>query len=156
MQLILTPPTKVMVILKEISFNYGSPVWPPLVSDTGISVAIFSYAGKIRLSGYILYGKTHIGYMQSPDSFSQCLERIRRLLLSTCLTMKYIPVSVKVIGTLVKVNTAVISNPMVLMENFTKEVEDLVTPPARRAWRSYKFARFCFFLFFPCRKSAHR
>ena len=51
-------------------------VWPPLVSDTGISVAIFSYAGKIRVS--------------------------------------------------VKVDTAVISNPMVLMENFTKEVEDLV------------------------------
>ena len=25
MQLILTPPPKVMVILKEISFNYGSP-----------------------------------------------------------------------------------------------------------------------------------
>ena len=29
--------------------------------------------------------------MQSPDSFSQCLERIRRLLMSMCLTMKYIP-----------------------------------------------------------------
>ena len=26
MQLILTPPSKVMVILKEISFNCGSPV----------------------------------------------------------------------------------------------------------------------------------
>jgi predicted NBD/HSP70 family sugar kinase len=51
-------------------------VWPPLVSETGISVAVFSYAGKIRVS--------------------------------------------------VKVDTAVISDPMVLMENFTKEVEDLV------------------------------
>ena len=29
--------------------------------------------------------------MQHPESFSQCLERIRRLLMSTCLTMKYIP-----------------------------------------------------------------
>ena len=29
-----------------------------------------------------------------------------------------------------------------------------ITPPARRAWRSYKFAPFLFFL--PCRKSAHR
>ena len=27
MQLILTPPPKVMVILKEISFNCGSPGW---------------------------------------------------------------------------------------------------------------------------------
>jgi hypothetical protein len=51
-------------------------VWPPLVSETGISVAVFSYAGKIRVS--------------------------------------------------VKVDTAVISDPMVLMDNFTKEVEDLV------------------------------
>ena len=34
--------------------------------------------------------------MQSPDLFSQCLERIRRLLLSTCLTMKYIPRTVKI------------------------------------------------------------
>ena len=34
--------------------------------------------------------------MQFPDSFSQCLERIRRLLLSTCLTMKYIPRTVKI------------------------------------------------------------
>ena len=32
--------------------------------------------------------------------------------------------------------------------------EYLVTPPARRAWRSYKFAPFLFF--FPCRKSADR
>ena len=31
---------------------------------------------------------------------------------------------------------------------------NLITPPARRAWRSYKFAPFLFF--FPCRKSAHR
>ena len=30
----------------------------------------------------------------------------------------------------------------------------VITPPARRAWRSYKFAPFLFF--FPCRKSAHR
>ena len=30
----------------------------------------------------------------------------------------------------------------------------IFTPPARRAWRSYKFAPFLFF--FPCRKSAHR
>ena len=52
-------------------------VWPPLVSETGISVAIFSYAGKIRVS--------------------------------------------------VKVDTAVISDPMILMDYFTKEVEDLVT-----------------------------
>ena len=51
-------------------------VWPPLVSGTGISVALFSYAGKIRVS--------------------------------------------------VKVDSSVISDPMVLMENFTKEVEDLV------------------------------
>ena len=51
-------------------------VWPPLISDTGISVAIFSYAGKIRVS--------------------------------------------------VKVDSAVISDPMVLMDNFTLEVEDLV------------------------------
>ena len=36
MQLILTPPPKVMVILKEISFNYGSPDWYPdiLPKDT--------------------------------------------------------------------------------------------------------------------------
>ena len=32
----------------------------------------------------------------------------------------------------------------------------LITPPARRAWRSYKFAPFLFCFFFPCRKSAHR
>lgn len=51
-------------------------VWPPLVSDTGISVAVFSYAGKIRVS--------------------------------------------------VKVDSAVISDPKVLIDNFTKEVEDLV------------------------------
>ena len=51
-------------------------VWPPLVSGTGITVAVFSYAGKIRVS--------------------------------------------------VKVDTAVISNPMTLMEKFTEEVEDLV------------------------------
>ena len=29
--------------------------------------------------------------MQTPDLFSQCLERIRRLLMSARLTMKYIP-----------------------------------------------------------------
>lgn len=51
-------------------------VWPPLVSDTGISVAVFSYAGKIRVT--------------------------------------------------VKADSAVISDPMVLIDNFTKEVEDLV------------------------------
>lgn len=51
-------------------------VWPPLISDTGISVAVFSYAGNIRVC--------------------------------------------------VKVDTAVISDPMILMDNFTKEVEDLV------------------------------
>jgi hypothetical protein len=55
-------------------------VWPPLVNDAGISVAIFSYAGKIRVS--------------------------------------------------VKVDTSVISDPMVLMEYFTKEVEDLVAMTA--------------------------
>ena len=51
-------------------------VWPPLVSDTGISVAVFSYAGKIRVT--------------------------------------------------VKADSAVISDPTVLVDNFTKEVEDLV------------------------------
>ena len=33
-------------------------------------------------------------------------------------------------------------------------VKILITSPARRAWRSYKFAPFL--VFFPCRKSAHR
>ena len=29
---------------------------------------------------------------------------------------------------------------------------EIITPPARRAWRSYKFGGFCFIFFFGCRK----
>ena len=51
-------------------------VWPPLMNDTGVSVAAFSYAGKIRVT--------------------------------------------------VNADSAVISDPTVLTDNFPKEVEDLV------------------------------
>ena len=32
----------------------------------------------------------------------------------------------------------------------------IITPSVRRAWRSYKFAAFCFFPFFGCRKLGYR
>ena len=38
MQLILTPPPKVMIILKEISFNCGSPVLSPITSIVNASL----------------------------------------------------------------------------------------------------------------------
>ena len=53
-------------------------VWPPLVSDTGISVAVFSYAGKIRVSV-----KVDTGVISNPmelmDDFTLEVEDLVRL-----------------------------------------------------------------------------
>ena len=50
-----------------------------------------------------------------------------------------------------RINVYIASNKI---NTFIFRQKTLITPPARRAWRCYKFAPFLFF--FPCRKSAHR